>query len=73
MNIANHVTSTESRLEELGIFLEPARQPLGNYIPCVRTDNLIFASGQISDHFIGTLGQDLTVEDGYIAAQHGHN
>ena len=67
--MANSVKSPENKLEELGIILEPARQPLGNYIGCVRTGNLIFTSGQISDQYIGTLGQDLTIEDGYKAAR----
>ncbi len=67
--MTNSVKSPENKLEELGIILEPARQPLGNYIGCVRTGNLIFTSGQISDQYIGTLGQDLTIEDGYKAAR----
>ncbi|WP_338448803.1 RidA family protein [Niallia oryzisoli] len=67
--MTNIVKTPENKLEELGIILEPARQPLGNYIGCVRTGNLIFTSGQISDQYLGTLGQDLTVEDGYKAAR----
>ncbi|WP_428909499.1 RidA family protein [Niallia sp. Krafla_26] len=67
--MTNNVTSPETRLEELGIVLEPARKPLGNYTPCVRTGNLIFTSGQISDQYIGTLGHDLSIEEGYDAAR----
>ncbi|WP_071394083.1 RidA family protein [Bacillus tuaregi] len=67
--MTNQIKTPEEALSELGITLEPARQPLGNYIGCVRTGNLIFTSGQISDQHIGTLGQDLTIEDGYQAAR----
>ncbi|MFA5353301.1 MAG: RidA family protein [Thermodesulfovibrionales bacterium] len=35
----------EERLKELGITLSGAPAPLGSYVPCVRTGNLLFLSG----------------------------
>lgn len=63
------VITPEERLEELGIKLTPSRKPLGNYVSCVRTGNLIYTSGQTVDQYHGKLGKDLTVEEGYLAAR----
>lgn len=38
---------SEERLKELGIELPEAPIPAGNYIPAVKTGNLLFISGQI--------------------------
>jgi len=38
---------SEEKLEELGITLPEAPIPAGNYIPAVKTGNLLFISGQI--------------------------
>lgn len=35
----------EERLKELGIELTEAPKPLGSYVPCVRSGNLLFLSG----------------------------
>jgi enamine deaminase RidA (YjgF/YER057c/UK114 family) len=37
--------SPEKKLKELGIELPESPKPLGSYVPCVRTANLIFLSG----------------------------
>ena len=37
----------EERLASLGISLPPAPKPVAAYIPCVRTGELLFVSGQI--------------------------
>ncbi len=36
--------SPEEKLKELGITLSEAPTPLGSYVPCVRTGNLLFLS-----------------------------
>ena len=62
-----------SKLIEKGIVLADAPPPAANYIPYVKTDKLIFISGQVSQNengFIkGVLGADLNVEEGYDAAR----
>ena len=65
--------SIEARLAELGVILPEAPAPAANYVPWVRTSNLLFVSGQIAanaDGFItGKLGENMTAEDGAIAAK----
>ena len=61
----------EQKLQELGITLPEVRDPVGNYVPTVRTGNLLYVSGHIGDltDALGQLGTDLTVEEGYEAAR----
>ena len=67
----------ERKLEALGLSLPPIPQPAANYVPLVRTSNLLFVSGHgpgvVTDgklSFIqGKLGKDLNVEQGYDAAR----
>lgn len=67
----------ERKLETLGLSLPPIPQPVANYVPLVRTGNLLFVSGHgpgvVTDgklSFIqGKLGKDLDVEQGYGAAR----
>ena len=67
----------ERKLEALGLSLPPIPQPVANYVPLVRTGNLLFVSGHgpgiITDgklSFIqGKLGKDLDVKQGYDAAR----
>lgn len=40
---------TEQRLRELGLSLPPVPKPGGNYVPAVRSGNLLFLSGQTPD------------------------
>jgi enamine deaminase RidA (YjgF/YER057c/UK114 family) len=65
--------SIEARLAKLGVILPDAPAPAANYVPWVRTGNLLFVSGQIAanaDGFItGKLGENMTAEDGAIAAK----
>jgi enamine deaminase RidA (YjgF/YER057c/UK114 family) len=65
--------SIEACLAELGVILPEAPDPAANYVPWVRTGNLLFVSGQIAanaDGFItGKLGENMTAEDGAIAAK----
>ena len=70
----------EKKLEELGLSLPPIPTPVANYLPLVRTGNLLFVSGHgpgvLKDGSVsfiqGKLGKDLDVEQGYDAAQTGH-
>lgn len=61
------------RLAELGITLPEATSPVANYVPFVRTGNLVFMSGQIArgpDGLVtGTLGKDMDVAAGQAAAR----
>ena len=64
----------EHRLLELGILLPKSSGPAGNYSVAVRTGNLIFLSGKapLSVNGIkpkGRLGNEYTVEEGYIFAR----
>jgi enamine deaminase RidA (YjgF/YER057c/UK114 family) len=59
----------EQKLEELNITLPEKRAKGGNYISCVRTGNLLFLSGSLSYDVIGKVGDDLTIEQGYVAAR----
>jgi enamine deaminase RidA (YjgF/YER057c/UK114 family) len=53
--------------------LPSAATPMANYVPAVRTGNLVFLSGHgpvEKDRIIrGKVGRDLTVEEGYEAAK----
>ena len=58
----------EDKLKELGIELPEAPNPLGSYIPAVRTGNLIFLSGMlplIKGKLVrqGKVGEDLRIEE----------
>jgi enamine deaminase RidA (YjgF/YER057c/UK114 family) len=64
----------EKKLSELGIVLAPPAAPVANYVPCVRTGNLLMVSGQIclDDGKLvakGQLGAGISVEDGQKAAR----
>ena len=67
--------AVEKRLEELGITLPEMRPPVANYVPAVRTGNLLFLSGSIPAKRLdgtevrGKLGAGLSVEEGYEAAR----
>ena len=64
----------ESRLEELGIVLPAAPEPVANYVNGVRTGNLIFLAGKgpkraDGTEIVGKLGADISIEQGYEAAR----
>jgi enamine deaminase RidA (YjgF/YER057c/UK114 family) len=67
----------DRRLEELGISLPPAAAPVANYVPFVRTGNLVVVSGQIclgpdskvADAHKGKLGGAVSLETGQQAAR----
>jgi enamine deaminase RidA (YjgF/YER057c/UK114 family) len=64
----------ESLLRERKIELPQASTPAANYVPVVRSGNLLFVSGQVCQwngerRFIGKLGREITLEDGQQAAR----
>lgn len=64
----------EARLKNLGLTLPQAAAPAANYVPYVRSGNLVFVSGQITLFngelkYVGRVGQDFTTEEGYEAAK----
>lgn len=67
-------TDVEARLQELGIELPEVGEPVANYVPAVRTGNLVFCSGngpKLPDGtwMTGKLGADMTIDEGYEAAR----
>jgi enamine deaminase RidA (YjgF/YER057c/UK114 family) len=66
--------SVEARLKELGIELPPPPAPSANYVPWRMGGGLLFLSGVGPNRpdgtsMIGTVGGDLSVEQGYEAAR----
>ena len=63
----------QEKLNELNLELPEAPSPAANYLPFIRTGNLLFISGQISSDekglITGVLGKNMTVEEGYKAAE----
>ena len=64
----------EQRLWEFGITLPPPPTPFGAYVEAVRIGRLMFLSGMLpvidrKPQFLGRLGGELTVEEGYRAAE----
>tara|TARA_B100000676_G_C17978339_1_gene787452 strand:+ start:142 stop:600 length:459 start_codon:yes stop_codon:yes gene_type:complete len=63
----------EKKLSKLSLKLPSAPTPAANYLPYVITNKLLFISGQISADenglIKGVVGQNMSVEEGYIAAQ----
>lgn len=62
------------RLAELKLELPNPASPMANYVPAVRSGNLLFLSGQICQwngerRFIGKLGAEIALEQGREAAK----
>ena len=66
--------SVEEKLRQMGLELPEPPKPVASYLPCVRTGNLLFVSGQVPREkgvlrFSGHVGGNLNVEDGRQAAR----
>ncbi|HEV2559882.1 MAG TPA: RidA family protein [Microvirga sp.] len=71
------MSGTDAKLKELGITLPNPAAPVANYVPFVRTGNLVVISGQIclgldgklAEAHKGKLGAEITHEVGVEAAR----
>ena len=68
------MSQAEEKLHQMGLSLPPPPQPVANYVPAVRSGNLVFLAGAAPRRadgslVTGKLGSDLTVERGYEAAR----
>jgi enamine deaminase RidA (YjgF/YER057c/UK114 family) len=64
----------ETRLRELGLELPVAPTPIANYVTAIRSGNLLFLSGHGPIQggralYQGTVGRDVTIEQGREAAR----
>ena len=64
----------EMKIKEMGIELPSAGTPVANFVPAVRTGNLVFLSGHGPGRYDGTpikgkVGADLNLDEGYEAAR----
>ena len=67
-------TRINDRLQALGIELPIPSTPGANYVPFVRTGNLLFLTGQLSQwngerRFVGKLGREFGIAEGQQAAR----
>jgi enamine deaminase RidA (YjgF/YER057c/UK114 family) len=71
------MSAVDKKLQELGISLPTPAAPVANYVPFVRTGNLIIISGQLclgldgklGDAHKGKLGAEISPETGQQAAR----
>ena len=63
--------SAEQNLKQKNIVLPTPPKPMGNYVPAVRTGNLLYTAGSGPGPTgpRGKVGRDLTVDQGYQAAR----
>jgi enamine deaminase RidA (YjgF/YER057c/UK114 family) len=71
---AAEAATPAQRLAELGLTLPAVPAAIANYVPAVRSGNLVFLSGQIArgpdgKYLTGRVGRDLTEAQGAAAAQ----
>jgi enamine deaminase RidA (YjgF/YER057c/UK114 family) len=69
-----YTVSPETKLKEMNITIPKAGAPVANYVNTVRTGNLVYTAGKGPNREDGSLvsgkvGQDLSVKEGYDAAQ----
>ncbi len=66
--------NAEAKIKELGLDLSAPPAPVANYVPAVRTGNLVYLSGHgprkpDGSNITGRLGEDMSIDDGYEAAR----
>jgi enamine deaminase RidA (YjgF/YER057c/UK114 family) len=65
--------NVDSRLAELGIVLPEPQKAWANYVSYIVSGNLVVVSGQLSqlgnERYVGKLGKELSIEQGYRAAR----
>jgi enamine deaminase RidA (YjgF/YER057c/UK114 family) len=66
--------AVERKLQELGVALPTPPTPVANYVPFVRTGNLLFCAGQVSaapggESIKGKLGAEVDLAKGQAAAR----
>eukprot|EP00440_Ansanella_granifera_P050111 gb/GFBE01054312.1/.p1 GENE.gb/GFBE01054312.1/~~gb/GFBE01054312.1/.p1 ORF type:complete len:164 (+),score=39.61 gb/GFBE01054312.1/:1-492(+) len=71
---ARLLAGVEKRLTELGLKVPAAAAPAANYLPWVRSGNLVYISGQIPKQednslLTGQLGRNYSLEQGQAAAR----
>jgi len=64
----------EGRLAEMNLKLPEPPAPVASYVPYVVSGNLVFISGQVTMadgglRYVGTVGKELSLEDGKAAAR----
>ncbi len=67
------MSAVDQKLQELGITLPTPAAPVANYVPFVRTGNLVFISGHTAKRegkpWVGQLGKTIQTEEGKQAAR----
>src|SRR5215468_9512652 len=66
--------NVDARLEQMGIKLPTPPAPVASYVPYVLSGKHLFISGQVTLSseglkYVGTVGKDLSLEDGRAAAR----
>jgi enamine deaminase RidA (YjgF/YER057c/UK114 family) len=72
---ATNMATPEAQLTALGIVLGEPAAPIANFVPTVRTGQLLYVSGQICFSagkvtHVGQVGAEVSIEDGKIAARY---
>lgn len=68
------MSAVEKRLTALGLALPPVSRPVANYVPAVRSGNLLFVAGQVPRDaegrlLAGRVGATMDVDAAYRAAR----
>lgn len=66
--------TVEEKLAALNLILPEPPKPVGNYLPAVRSGNLVFTSGQTARitgvrRYVGTVGKEVAPEQAYLSAR----